>query len=285
MFEKINTKKARYDVEDTLLMDACFLDVGGWAHPFGCGPWHFEGETLTVYVEADSAAIAPFVPLPLKPFGPPIFRLTVHALRSDCGLGRAWAARNPRRSHFHEAVIAFTAAIDGVAGNWDPLMWTDAEAQLCVGREMYGFPMRLGAVGMTRRPALNGWRRGDIVTAEVSQDGRPLFSVEMSLEENGARASPAPVAPTPVFYTRRTLPRPDNPSISDVQLCRTTMQDLRVGEIWSGDGWFRIEHESLAALARGKILGARWSCFEMTKMPAELIETASVDTTMRGGLR
>jgi acetoacetate decarboxylase len=261
--------------------EACFLDVGGWAHPFGRAPWHFEGETLSVYVEAASGSLAPFFPAPLTLAGPPVFRLTVHALRSDCGLGREWAARNPRRSQFHEAVIAFNAEIDGVSGNWDPFMWTDAEAQLSVGRELYGFSMRLGEISMTRRPALNGWRSGDIVAAQACQDGRPIFSMAMELGKTGAEAAPVPVAGTPVFYSRRTLPRPGNPAVSDVELCRTTMQNLRLGEVWSGHGAFRIEHDRLSALADGKVLGARWSSFEMTKIPAEILGRWTVNSEGR----
>ena len=158
-----------------------FLDAGEWAHPFGVGPWHFEGETLTIFVESDPASLQPYFPSPIEPSGAPIFRLTVHALRSDCGMGHEWAARNPRRSQFHEAVVAFNAEIDGVEGNWDPFMWTEAEPQLCVGREMYGFSMRLGEIALTRRPALRGWRKGEIVTAECSQDGRLAFAVTMTL--------------------------------------------------------------------------------------------------------
>ena len=251
--------------------EACYLDVGQWAHPFGHAPWHFEGETVSVFVEAEPRSLAAFVPLPLILSGPPVFRLTVHALRSDCGLGAEWAARNPQRSQFHEAVIAFNVAIDGVDGNWDPFMWTDAEAQLCVGRELYGFSMRLGDVAMTRRPALNGWRRGDFVSARVGQDGVPIMSLEMQMEGAGSQAAAPPVPGTPVFYSRRTLPRPDSPAISDIVLSRTTMQGLRSGEVWSGSGSFRIWDERLAALAGGRVLGARWSSFEMTKPPAEVL--------------
>lgn len=256
--------------------EVCFLDIGNLAHPFGGQPWHFEGETLNVYVEADAAALARYFPRPMALSGPPVFRLTVHALRSDCGLGREWAARNPSRSQFHEAVVAFNAAVDGIDGNWDPFMWTDAEPQLCVGRELYGFSMRLGDIGMTRRPALNDWRPGDIVAAHASQDGRLIFSIEMSVERNGPDATPPPVPATPVFYSRRTLPRPEEPSISDITFCRTTMQDLRIGEVWSGSGSFRIEHEQLGDLAGGRVLGARWNSFEMTKPPAEVLGRWSV---------
>lgn len=251
--------------------EACYLDVGQWAHPFGHAPWRFEGETLSVFVEAERPALAAFLPPPLALSGPPVFRLTVHALRSDCGLGREWAARHPRRSQFHEAVIAFNAAVDDIDGNWDPFMWTDAEAQLSVGRELYGFSMRLGEIAMTRRPALNGWRRGDIVSAQVNQDGVPIMSLEMQLESAGEEAAPPPTPATPVFYSRRTLPRPDSLSVSDIVLSRTTMQDLRSGDVWSGGGSFRISDERLSALVGGRVLGARWSSFEMTKPPAEVL--------------
>ncbi|MCO5072179.1 MAG: acetoacetate decarboxylase family protein [Rhizobiaceae bacterium] len=249
-----------------------FLDAGEWAHPFGVGPWHFEGETLTIFVESDPEALRPYFPLPMRPSGPSIFRLTVHALRSDCGMGHGWAARNPRRSQFHEAVVAFNAEIGGVDGNWDPFMWTEAEPQLCVGREMYGFSMRLGEIALTRRPALHGWNRGDVVTAQCSRDGRLVFSIAMTLDRTGSEAVPPPIRPTPVFYTRRTLPRPDSPMISDVAIYRTAMRGLRTGEVWSGEGAFEIGDEHLQPLAGGKVVGARWSTFEMTKDRAELIE-------------
>jgi hypothetical protein len=131
--------------------------------------------------------------------------------------------------------------------------------------------MRLGEIAMTRRPTLNGWQRGDFVAAEASQDGRLVMSSQIRLERTGAEAAAPPVAGTPVFYSRRTLPRPDNPTVSDIMLCRTTMQGLRLGEVWSGRGTFRIEHERFGALAGGKVVGARWSSFEMTKPPAEVL--------------
>lgn len=253
-----------------------YLDAGYWAHPFGVGPWHFEGETLTVFVETEPSVLAPFIPQPLRPAGPPVFRLTVHALRSDCGNGADWAARNPVRSQFHEAVVAFSAEMDGVAGNWDPFMWTEAEAQLSVGREMYGFSMRLGSVAMTRRPALNGWAAGNIATASASQDGESVFSIGMQFERTGVEASPPPVVSLASFYTRRTLPRAEDPACSDIAFYRTTMQDLRLGEVWSGSGEFNIRHPRLQELNRGKVVGARWSSFEMTKPPAELLARGRV---------
>lgn len=272
MFEKINTKEAG-DCDEWRGFFSRYRELGAslWRPALA-----LRGRDAERLRGSGRRRIGTLLPAAYGAFGPPVFRLTVHALRSDCGLGREWAARNPSRSQFHEAVVAFNAAVDGIDGNWDPFMWTDAEPQLCVGRELYGFSMRLGDIGMTRRPALNGWRRGDIVAAHASQDGRLIFSIEMSVERNGPDATPPPVPATPVFYSRRTLPRPEEPCVSDITFCRTTMQDLRIGEVWSGSGSFRIEHEQLGDLAGGRVLGARWSSFEMTKPPAEVLGRWSV---------
>jgi hypothetical protein len=50
---------------------------------------------------------------------------------------------------FREAVVAFLAQADGINGEVSLFMWTDSDAYMMWGREVFGFPLIRGAIDLS----------------------------------------------------------------------------------------------------------------------------------------
>lgn len=230
------------------------LDPDGRASLYGAPPWRFAGHSLTVVAEADADALAALVPPPLRPCGPPQVRVSVHDLVCDLGLGWAFAQAEPARSQMREAVVAVAVEHEGVAGFYDPFLWCDSDAEIAVGREMFGWPQRAGDLWLTRPHPLHGWRTGDAMAGRVSAAGRPVLDVAMTLDAPGDLPGSVPAFST--FYTMRVLPDPTGgPTVREVYA--STMAEVTVSDSWTGPASLALAAPELRALGAGAVVGAR----------------------------
>jgi acetoacetate decarboxylase len=219
---------------------------------YGAFPWRFFGHTMTVLAECDARAVAALVPAPLKPWGAPIVRFSVHELTCDLGFGRAWALANPHRSRLREAVVGIAVEHDGVVGHWDPFLWTDSDAECAVGREMYGWPQRIGTLAVTLPDPFGGFAAGDVVSGRVARFTDPVFRADIVLERSGEPEVPQP--PFVGFYTERALPDPAARRVVR-ELFFSEMAALRHGEAMTGRAEIQVFAPELAALKPRAIAG------------------------------
>lgn len=234
---------------------------------YGPPPWRFAGRSLTVIAECDVAAIAALVPAPLRPWGA-LVRFSVHALHCDLGFGWDWAQANPQRSQFHEAVVGIAVEHDGRVGHWDPFLWTDGDAELAVGREMYGWPQRLGTMALTMPHPLHGIRAGDRVAGRVARLTEPVFACEARLEREGDLDVPQP--PFVGFYTERALPDPASRRLVR-ELFFSRMEEVTIADLRSGPAELVLHAPELRALGPLRVLGGKAHAVAWVKAGSELV--------------
>ena len=219
---------------------------------YGAFPWRFFGRTMTVLAECDPDAVAALVPAPLKPWGRPVVRFSVHDLTCDLGFGRDWALANPHRSRLREAVIGIAVEHEGVVGHWDPFLWTDSDAEFAVGREMYGWPQRIGTLAVTLPDPFTGFVAGDVVSGRVARFTDAVFRTRITLERAGEPDVPQP--PFVGFYTERVLPDPSARRVVR-ELLFSEMAGLRHGDAMTGRAEIEVFAPELLALKPRAIAG------------------------------
>lgn len=244
------------------------LDPQGIASLYGPPPWRFAGRSMTAFARAGADAIAALVPAPLRPWGPPLLRITVHELTCDLGFGWAWAQANPHRARLMECVIGIAVEHEGRIGHWDPFLWTDSDAELAVGREMFGWPQRLGSLAMTAPHPAHGWRAGDIAAARVARLGEPVLSFALDLAAPGEPDVKQP--PFVGFFTERVLPDPAGGPMSR-ELWFSAMEEVAIGDPWHGSARVTFAAPELAPLAPLVPLGGRVNTVAWVKRHSTLV--------------
>lgn len=259
-------------------------DPTGLAGLYAPPPWHFAGRSITVLARCDAAGVAALTPAPLRPWGEPIVRFSVHDLICDLGRGWAWAQANPAEACFREAVVGLAVEHEGRAGFWDPFLWTDSDAELAVGREFYGWPQRLGRIDLTPPHPVRGWRSGDLAAGRVSRLGAPVFALDVRLEHDGPPDLPQPAFEG--FFLERTLPDPtDGSSVREVFFAR--MRDVELHGVRSGSATLTLAAPELAVLGSPVALAGQVHAVTWTKMLAErlAVERLMADQHRQSGVR
>lgn len=108
-----------------------------WPDP----PWEMEGKVLTAWFHVDPALLANLAhpDFPPNPDGRQT-RLRFYDIEAQA---------DGRSIRFSEAVVAYKTEFEGVAGELSALMWTDSLRYLAWGREIFGWPLRLGEIQLT----------------------------------------------------------------------------------------------------------------------------------------
>ena len=244
------------------------LDPAGTASLYGAGPWRFAGHSATVFARCDAAAVRALLPPPLEPWGEPIVRFSVHWLQCDLGFGGDFAAANPERSQFHEAVVGIAARCGDLVGYWDPFLWCDSDAEIAVGREMFGWPQRAGALALTLPHPQHGRRPGDTVAGRVARLAHSVFSFSVRIAAAGDVDVPAPAFAC--FFTERVLPDPTDRSVVR-ELYASTMADVVVADMFHGPATLSLSAPELLPLAVSEVLGGRVNTVSWTKDKARLV--------------
>jgi acetoacetate decarboxylase len=237
---------------------------------YGPPPWRFAGRSLTVIAQCDPAAIAALVPAPLQPWGD-LVRFSVHALQCDLGFGWDFAQANPHRSQFHEAVIGIAVEHEGRVGHWDPFLWTDGDAELAVGREMYGWPQRLGTMALTMPHPVRGFVAGDTVAGRVARLTEPVFTCAVTLQREGELDAPQP--PFVGFYTERALPDPAARRMVR-ELFFSRMEEVQISDLRSGPAELALHAPEITALRPLRVLGGKAHAVSWVKDSSVLLSRA-----------
>ncbi len=232
--------------------------------PYGPPPWYFEGHSATVVLRVDRAALKGLVPAPLELHGDPVVRLSVHDMVCDYGLGERFMLEEPDQAQFLEAVVGLIVEYDGTIGHWAPYLWCTTDAELAVGRELFGWQQRLGNMSMTRPPLRRSWKPGDSVRALVSRGQRSVFDFSITLDKNEdmpAVVDGVAVAPDAAkannHYTQTVLSDPVERTVTTRLVC-SSMDDVRVSNVWSGSATIDTNAPELAFLRDAEVLGGRW---------------------------
>lgn len=249
------------------------LDPVGGASLYGPPPWHFHGRSLTIIGRCDPDAIAALVPAPLKPVGEPLVRFSLHELTCDIGLGRDFAQRHPERSRCHEAVIGLIVTDGKRTGFYDPFLWCNSDAEIAVGREMFGWPQVAGDLWLTGPDPQTGHQSGDVMAGLVSKSGRPVMELSMTLDAPGELPSQCGAFTT--FFTMRVLPDPaGGPTVREVY--GSDMINPTAGDRWIGAGELTLSAPELLPLQPVEIVAACTNTISWAKPYAELVDRREV---------
>lgn len=244
------------------------LSPDGDAATYGPPPWRFCGRSLTVLAVCDRDAIAALTPEPLEPAGEPVVRFSIHDLICDLGFGWEFAQRNPERCQFREAVIGL-AVTDGTAsGFWDPFLWCDGEAEIAVGRELYGWPQREARLSMTTPHTQRGWRPGDVCVGKITRFHAPVMELSVEIEKEGDLPVALPGWVT--FFTERVLPDPTDGRVVR-ELFASDMEDGRMADVFSGPARIELHAREIAGLSPREIIGGRVNTISWTKNCSRLV--------------
>ncbi|MFN0301885.1 MAG: acetoacetate decarboxylase family protein [Burkholderiales bacterium] len=253
---------------DPLRGFAAPLEPGGQASLYGPPPWRFHGRMLTVFLRADPREFAARIPAPLRGHTDPILRVSSYEMVCDYGFGPAFTARHPELAHFRETGVSLFVDHAGVGGHYCAFIWCDGDAEIAVGREMYGWPQVSGQMWLTRPPHGRSWRAGDEIASLVSRAGRPVLEILATLERPGDVDLGLPLFQD--FYTMTVLPSPERPEVERRITC-TRMLDVQIDDAWSGSANIRFHAPELAWLEHAIVLGARTNLIAWTKPYGKVI--------------
>lgn len=259
------------------------LSPDGTTAVYGPPPWRFAGRSLTVIAECDPDGVSALVPAPLRCVdGPALVRFSIHRLICDLGFGWTFAQANPERCQFHEAVVGLAVDHDGESGFWDPFLWCDGEAEIAVGREMYGWPQREARLTLTEPNPQAGWRIGDTATGKVSRFHDPVMTLSLTIDHEGDFDLDLPAFST--FYTERVLPDPVTGRVKR-ETFASTMGEVVLGDTFIGDASLTLHAPELASLKPARILGGRVNTVSWTKGSARRIAVRQTDAGGRSVTR
>lgn len=245
------------------------LDPGGVGNLYGPTPWRFTGRSLSVIARCADAGVRSLIPAPLTLHGPPIVRFSVHRLICDYGFGWEWVQTHPERSQFYECVIGIVCQHGDLIGHWDPFLWSNSDAEVCVGREMFGWPHRMADLWLTEPHPQDGWRAGDRVVGRVTRYGREMLEISATLDGPGEIKVEQP--PFVCFFTERALPDPAARTLTR-DLFASDMEAVKAGDPWQGaKGSVRLLAPELQPLKVEAVLGAGVRTISWIKHKATLI--------------
>ncbi|MEL7043991.1 MAG: acetoacetate decarboxylase family protein [Pseudomonadota bacterium] len=205
------------------MTDALF--PGSFSMPYGSSlygrpPYIYRGvEDMVVAYEADAER--------LKPLLPP--GVTVAGQVAEC---LAWTRWIPFSSFgpYHEAYAMVRAQFDGETYLYNPFMIVDNEVALAVGREVWGYPKKLGT--FTRGWGNSGAGFGEQLLCKVERPlNHTLMSASMACAE---RADPEELDADYPILSLRIIP--DGEDLSRPSIAQLVALELPVSVKTGSDG-------------------------------------------------
>lgn len=132
--------------------------------------------------------------------------------------------------HYHEMIIAGLATFKRRAVNYGLYLILDNDSAICGGREIWGFPKKLGRVALAHNDG--------VMTARVERGGIELVQAAVQLQAFG---TPEELAGSYEYVSRKLIPSVSNKAPPEVlQLTSTTLQNVVVREVHKGPATLRF---------------------------------------------
>ncbi len=180
---------------------------------YGIPPFEYRDSTmLLVQFQTDAKTLRRLVPAPLTPNRDQNMFVSIGDFMCS-GIGR-----------YHEAHIFTHASYKRRLVNYSLYLILDNDVAIGAGREIWGFPKKLGRLSMTLRD--------DVVSATVERGGRNLIDVAMQLS---AFAVPGELSGTAEWVTRKRVPSvsanapPEVDQLTSTKLTNTALREVHKG--------------------------------------------------------
>ena len=132
--------------------------------------------------------------------------------------------------HYHEMLIGGLATFKGRPVNYGLYLILDNDIAICGGREIWGFPKKLGRVALAHSDG--------VLSGRVERGGIDLVEAAVQLKEFG---TPADVAGSYEYVSRKLIPSVSNKAPPEVlQLTSTTLKNVVVREVHKGPATLRF---------------------------------------------
>ncbi|CAN5822975.1 hypothetical protein BH23CHL8_BH23CHL8_21490 [soil metagenome] len=226
-------------------------------------PWRMRGRTIAVWYRlADPDEARRHVPAAVEMEPDPIVRARFWDMEHDAVPSGPDGARGWQS--FREAVVAFPVRHGSVAGDFPTYMYADDFAYIVFGREVMGWPVRDGLIGMDAEPP-GGPRPGVRLGGRLDRDGRTLMSAQVEL--TGEQLSVDDSRP-PRWLAAKVIPDVSAPRAVVSQLVATGPERIDGRTIWKAEATLSFQEgprDELHFLAPREIVEAQyWSDVELS---------------------
>lgn len=180
---------------------------------YGKPPFEYrEVSQLLIAFETDAQVLRKLVPAPLTPNKDNLMFVSVADFLCS-GFGR-----------YLEAHVFTQATFKRRTVNYSLYLLLDNDVAICAGREIWGFPKKLGRLTLETTD--------DVVHSTVERGGITLIEAAVQLAELGSEDD---VAGTPEWVARRFIPNVSLAAPPDIdQLTSTTLTNIVVGDVYTG---------------------------------------------------
>ena len=197
-------------------------------------PWHYSGEIVSCDFTADPTRVAELLPPGMTPMGDGsgsiVFADWCSSADNDPRIGE-----DPAVGQYLEAYCVLYGTFEERKASRIPYIWVDSELSLIRGH-IQGFPKKLGDIYMTRPVELGrgGVRKeiGSRFAAHVSQLGRRLITLSVTLEETVEKFYPPSVARPPLHTRLFPSITGSEPSVHEFH--RAKIADFALGTVFRG---------------------------------------------------
>ncbi|MFT4584011.1 MAG: acetoacetate decarboxylase [Gammaproteobacteria bacterium] len=171
-----------------------------------------DSSTTVVQFETDAETLRILVPEPLKPNKDNHMFVSVTDFMSS-GFGRYLEAHIFTHATFQKRVV-----------NYSIYLILDNDVAICGGREIWGFPKKLGRLDMNMTD--------DVVIASAERGGIELIKIAVQMSEF---AAPEELSGSTEWLTRKYIPSVSLNSPPDVdQLTSTVLTNINIREVYKG---------------------------------------------------
>ena len=179
-------------------------------------PYFYRGGSVLLCVyRTKEEILKQIIPQPLKPAEGNLVYAWINDFGTCFGLGP-----------YHEAIISVPADFKGQLGNYMVYLYLDRDTPIAAGREIWGFPKKMGRFSITREE--------EVESRAVERGGVEILRVSMQLTKPlTAEAVAGLGAP---IYNLKVVPsvtKGDRPAVS--QLTATTLENVVVHNVVEGN--------------------------------------------------
>jgi acetoacetate decarboxylase len=196
---------------NTSAADEKAYSIPSMAPLFGPPPYEYrDGWTMVIMFQTTPEALRDLVPKPLVP-NPQNIMLFINSRLFASGLGQ-----------YNETILGAPVAFEGKPGNYCVYLLLDHDIPIAAGREIWGFPKKLGQIKMEEKDG--------VLTTTVERAGITLVRAAMELSQ-----LVKPEAGNPPLFNLKLIPSVKKDAPPDVmQLTSTTLENLKVYRVYTG---------------------------------------------------
>lgn len=234
-------------------------------------PWHMRGRTLAMWYRLrDPDEARRHVPPYVEMDDDPVVRARFWDMTFDAMAGETGGSRGARR--FLEAVIAFPVRYGAISGDYPAYMYADDWVYIVAGREIQGWNVRGGEVGVDAEPAA-GPAAGVTISGELRRDGTTVMRARLEL--TGEHVDVDDSVP-PRWLTTKIIPDATRPRAQIGQLLSTGPEQIHGRRVWRAHGELTFDEavaDEIHHLRPREIVEAQyWSDVDLTVGWAEVLE-------------